>query len=155
MALRCRRLTFSLRTLVVLLTALAVWLGVIVNRAREQQEAVNAIEALGGRVGYDWEMIDVPYRGDFAPPIMTNNRFITTTEPRGPSWLRRLIGDDYFQRVVFVAFGRFTPDSDVQKAVPALKRLPRLAFVHLPFRASVETKERIEIAIPKCDIVTW
>src|SRR6185437_14530890 len=33
-------LTFSLRTLFVLTGAIALWLGVVVNRAREQREAV-------------------------------------------------------------------------------------------------------------------
>jgi hypothetical protein len=45
---RRRYLTFSLRTLFVLTTAFAIWLGVVVNRAREQREAIKAIEALGG-----------------------------------------------------------------------------------------------------------
>lgn len=34
-----RYLTFSLRTLFLALTALAVWLGIVVNRAREQRES--------------------------------------------------------------------------------------------------------------------
>lgn len=42
---RRRYLTFSLRSLFVLTTALAIWLGVVINGAREQREAVKAIEA--------------------------------------------------------------------------------------------------------------
>jgi len=41
---RRRYLTFSLRTLFILTTALALWLRVVVNRAREQQEVVKAID---------------------------------------------------------------------------------------------------------------
>ncbi len=44
-----RYLTFSLRTFFFVLTAFAVWLGVIAERAREQREAVRAIGALGRR----------------------------------------------------------------------------------------------------------
>jgi len=43
---------YSLRSFLVVLTALAVWLGIVVNSAREQREAVKAIEALGGQVLY-------------------------------------------------------------------------------------------------------
>jgi hypothetical protein len=50
---RRRYLTFSLRTAFVLFTALAVWLVVVVNRARQQQEAVDAIVKAGGLVAYD------------------------------------------------------------------------------------------------------
>lgn len=47
-----RYLTFSLRTLFVVLTVLGIWLGVIANRAREQREAVRAIEKAGGFIAY-------------------------------------------------------------------------------------------------------
>src|SRR5579863_5667165 len=43
---------FSLGTMFVVVTALGVWLGVVVNRANRQREAVVAIEALGGTVYY-------------------------------------------------------------------------------------------------------
>ena len=45
---------FSLRGLLALLTVLAIWLGVSVDAAHEQYEAVKAIETLGGRVRYGW-----------------------------------------------------------------------------------------------------
>src|SRR3569623_2086670 len=69
-----RYLTFSLRTLFILLTMFADWTATIVNRAREQREAVKAIEALGGEVLY----------GPFA--IL--------------NWQRT--GNDYFQNVEIV-----------------------------------------------------
>jgi hypothetical protein len=50
-----RYLTFSLRTTFVFFTAFAAWLGVVVHRAREQREAVEAIKALGGVVQFDWQ----------------------------------------------------------------------------------------------------
>jgi hypothetical protein len=43
---------FSLATMFVVVTALCVWLAVVVNRAQRQRDAVAAIEALGGWVGY-------------------------------------------------------------------------------------------------------
>ena len=53
MRLTRRWFQYSLRSFLVILTALAVWLGVVVNRARVQREAVKAIEALGGCHFYD------------------------------------------------------------------------------------------------------
>ena len=47
---RRRWFQYSLRTLLVLVTVLCVWLGVTVNRARKQREAVAAIQELGGTV---------------------------------------------------------------------------------------------------------
>ena len=52
---RRRWFQYSRRSFLVVVTSLAVWLGIVVNRAGEQQEAVKAIEALGGHVTYDWE----------------------------------------------------------------------------------------------------
>lgn len=57
---RRRWFQYSLRSFLVVVTALAVWLGVVVNRAREQREAVKAIEALGGSVMYDWHFFETP-----------------------------------------------------------------------------------------------
>ena len=52
---RRRWFQFSLRTLMVLVTVLCVWLGLVSERARKQREAVAAIEALGGWVWYDYQ----------------------------------------------------------------------------------------------------
>lgn len=48
-----RRLQFSLRALLVLMTVGCVWLGREAQLARQQNEAVRQIEALGGSVGDD------------------------------------------------------------------------------------------------------
>jgi hypothetical protein len=51
MATPRRWFQYSLRSFFVLVTAFAVWPGVVVDRARERREAVKAIEAFG-RGGY-------------------------------------------------------------------------------------------------------
>ena len=81
---------FSLRTMLVVLTAFAVWLGVQANRANRQRAVVRWVTENGGWVHYDWQFhkrngIDI---------------FISGNRPPGPAWLRRQIGDDYFQSVV-------------------------------------------------------
>ena len=96
---------YSLRSFLVVVTALAVWLGVVANRAREQREAVKAIEALGGSVCYDWQ-----------------NKFPPNEEPGGPVWLRRLTGDDFFQQAHAVSLSDVTTEN-VPKSIPIMKRL--------------------------------
>jgi hypothetical protein len=85
-----RWLTFSLRSFFIAMTIFSIWLGVAVNRARQQREAVKQLEAICGKPVHDWE----PERRIFglpAPPPRTH--------PPGPSWLRRLLGDEFFQEV--------------------------------------------------------
>lgn len=86
---RRRWLQFSLSSLFLLVTALCVWLGIVVNQARKQREAVAAIEAAEGAVYYDWEEGHDPFGDEVAAPP-------------GLSWLRRLVGDEYFQSIYSV-----------------------------------------------------
>ena len=55
---RTSRLRFSLRGMLVVFTAVALWLGWQANRASQQRRAVAYIEAHGGSVAYDWEFND-------------------------------------------------------------------------------------------------
>jgi hypothetical protein len=78
----------SLRVLMLLVLASAVLLGWRVHLVKRQREAVAAIKAYGGVVQYDWEFVnDTPTPG---------------RSPAAPGWLRRAIGDEYFQDVVQV-----------------------------------------------------
>jgi len=75
---------YSLRTLFIVVTVFCVWMGITAKLAREQKQAVETIEALGGRVQYQHE---------------TN-----PSDPPGPEWLRRLIGDEYFFSIDVIHF---------------------------------------------------
>lgn len=146
----CRRyVTFSLRTLFVVLTALGVWLGVIVNRAREQQDAAAAIEALGGDAYYDWQV-------DHTPTGHWVHR--TTGEPDGPVWLRRLIGNDFFHEVT--AVGLRPLEADILKSIAYLQRLRGLKVVMVrpqPRRFSAAKQDELNAALvaalPNCEII--
>jgi hypothetical protein len=84
---------FSLRTLLVfvLLASLgASWLAVRLHHARRQRDAVIAIRAAGGTVGYDYEV------------DKTNMFIVQEAEPPAPPWLEWLFGDDFFADVVLV-----------------------------------------------------
>src|SRR5262245_2156580 len=90
-----RRLRISVRTLMLLIFGLAAWLGWRVNLARTQREAVAAIEAHGGFVAYNWEFV--------------NDKRVPGRSPNAPGWLRKQLGDAFFQDVVQVAFSRRVP----------------------------------------------
>ncbi len=139
----CRRwFQYSLRSFLILLTALAVWLGFVVNRAREQREAVKEIEAVGGNVIYDWELSYLPA----ASPIDLDPDAISP----GPGWLRRLVGDEFFQDVgvVFLA----GPEASALSAIPHLQRLRALRILCPNFELPAEIRARFQESLPGCEI---
>ena len=50
--------TLSLRGLLLVVLAIGLWLGWIVHKARQQREAVAALQKFGGFVHYDWESVN-------------------------------------------------------------------------------------------------
>ena len=102
---KLRWFQFSLRTLLVFVTLCAVpcsWLGVKMQKARQQRKAARAIEELGGEVGW--------------------------SEPSGPAWLRSLLGDDVFRHVDSV--DAFVSDVD-DAALENLKALNQVEYLGL------------------------
>jgi hypothetical protein len=84
---------YSLRALLVFVTLCAIlcsWLAVKLQQAKRERETAEKIENLG-TVVYDWQ-IDV------------NGAIRANAEPPGPIWLRNLLGEDFFQSVIAVAF---------------------------------------------------
>jgi hypothetical protein len=127
---------YSLRSFLILVTALAVWLGIVVNRAREQREAVKAIEALGGEVVYDWKLE------------------LDREEPLGPRWLRELIGDDFFQEVRHVYLFPVPTGSAIRSEIPHLQRLRKLNTVWSWYQVSDAQYREMKTALPRCEILT-
>ena len=88
----CRRwLRFSLRTFLLVLTALCIWLGVKVNQARRQKEAVAALKALGTGFYYAHQRDDAYPHG-----ISPGHELVV------PKWLDELAGYDFFRTVISV-----------------------------------------------------
>lgn len=143
-----RRFQYSLRTFLVLLTALAVWLGVAVNRAREQREAVEVIKSLGGSLLYDRQFHPgvVMYRGRPVAPTNVDDM------PDAPAWIRQLVGDEFFEKVVAVSFLRNPeiPEDDILESIPCLQRLRVLSAITLPYSVSRRTENELKAALPKC-----
>jgi len=85
---------FTIRTMLILTIAVALpfsWLAVGMKAAREQKEAVATIVSGGGHVSYDWQ-------------VDTNFGYLPNAQPKCPSWLRGVLGDDFFGEVVYVHF---------------------------------------------------
>jgi len=138
---------FSLRTLLLLVTALCVWLGIQVNAARRQREAVAAILSAGGTVVYDYEI--VPSASPSTALLKTLPAGVRRTDkridhnqlPHGPAWLRAQIGDDYFRTVIAVYLNH--PNAGIKKAdLDQLAKLPHLReFVFEGNRTDIHDKD--------------
>ncbi len=104
---------YSLRSMFVLMTVLALWLGAETHRARRQQQAIAAIQAASGAGGYvercAW----------------------------GRKWLAPYIGEDYFRRAVWVDFAAPDPRWDVRDVLQD----PLEGREHLVFAGSQRNSE--------------
>ena len=115
-----RRLAFSLKTLMLLVLPIAVWLGWVANKARQQRDAVAAIKQYGGFAYYDYEFI--------------NGHVIRGREPCwAPKWLRRLVGDEYFREAIGYnsAPSWRKPSRSHARVMPYLRGLTGLRFLSI------------------------
>lgn len=86
-------------------------LGVVVERARRQEAAIRLVEHTGTRVFFDFEC---DRHGNLLP---FNERSLAV--PPGPTWLRRMLGERAFSRVVRV-------EGFCRNAAPHLARFSHL-----------------------------
>ena len=109
---RRRWFQFRLRTLLIVVLVLSLplsWLAMRMERARRQRRAVEAISSLRGQASCDWQ--NYPRYG------------------AEPTWLRRILGDDFFDPVTWAVLNRDTiTDADLEH----LKGLPSLEILSLP-----------------------
>ena len=121
------RFRFRIRSLLALTLALALvcsWMAVEIKKARCQRQTVEAIKA-DGWVFYDYQREDSQ----------------TATEPRGPVWLRRLLGDDFFNDVWQVGLEADPPMRDLKGLAQAqiadsLERRNHRSWLTTPGRAT-------------------
>lgn len=118
-----RWFTFSLRTFFVIVTLIGVWLGWKINEARKQKQAVEAIQASGGTVLYDFEIGSNGYAIQPSPDL---------------GWLAKWIGVEYLHNVVCVSFPSSIPtpgvdakDYEYDEVVPYLQDLPHVTDLTL------------------------
>jgi Leucine Rich repeat len=102
---RTRWKTISVRGLLLLILVIGLWLGFVANKAREQREAVAALQEFGGFVHYDWEFKDGPVKVPRGNSIWRPawGKFAPMQKPWAPVWMRRTFGDDYFQSIAHVS----------------------------------------------------
>jgi internalin A len=74
-----------------LVTALGVWLGLVVNRVHKRQQAVQAIQKLEGVIHFDHQYDE-------------KGGFHENADLPGPAWLRKAVGDDFFRKVAVIDF---------------------------------------------------
>jgi hypothetical protein len=101
---------YSLRTMLLLITAVALSLGVVVHNASVQREALQAIQRAHGTVFYDFHQT--------APRTVSS-----VGKPTGPQWLRAWLDEHYFDTAVWISFFG-TPNDD--EWVSAVNNLPSL-----------------------------
>jgi hypothetical protein len=97
-----RWLRFGLRTLLLVLTALSIWLGLKVDEARRQKEAVEALQELGATVRFAHQRDNT-----------NHTEFDANKDLKIPDWLRTLPGDDFFQTVALIQLPETVTDKDL------------------------------------------
>jgi hypothetical protein len=97
---KLRWFQYRLRSLFILMFLVAVacsWLTVKMVQARKQKKAVDVLREMGGIIEYDYQR--------------------KNTEMYAPAWLRKILGDDFFNNVTHVWLkgwtGRKLTDNDL------------------------------------------
>jgi len=90
---RRRWFSYSLRTFLIVLTVVCIWLGIKVDQARRQKQAVDTLRAFGAGIWYEHQRTK-------------NGGFDGRIELDVPAWARELCGDDFFQTVTAVYIRR-------------------------------------------------
>lgn len=111
---------YSLRSFLLLLTVLCIWMGVLASQAIRQKKAIDAITAGGGEVHFDYDEV----AANQTLPVFRPNG-----GPAGPAWLRKMIGDEYFRVVVGVGFSDQNPGNAA--VVQAIEAFPKLKYLHI------------------------
>lgn len=119
-----RFLRFRLRTLLIAVTALSIYLGWHVHSAETQRNALDGIHNLGGWAYYDFQIV--------------NDQFDPKSKSWVPEWLRRKLGNDFFHDVVHVNMvynddgpHRLENNQTSDAALSIIGRLPNVRLVGL------------------------
>jgi hypothetical protein len=142
-----RWLQFSLRLLLIGTVVVAVaagWLGRSIERKRRQLEVVNTILKDGGVVFYDYGRQEI---GGW-----TKGR-----EPSGPSWLRAILGENFFSEVEMVGLDDHSTvtDADIPRLKQELKELPHLKYFDVArSKITRDGVEDLKQALPNCKVLT-
>ena len=109
---RLRWFQFSLRSLILVMLLACIgmsWVGVKMQKARRQKEAVEEIKKLGGEVRYYY-----------------HGKIINWAQPSNPMWLRTVFGDDCFANVDHVGLGNTNVTDEGVEHLKGLNQLETL-----------------------------
>jgi hypothetical protein len=138
-ARKLRWFQYSLQSLLLLTLAVSLgmsWVAVRMKRAREQREAVEEIVKLGGRATYDYQ-------------VQESGNSLPDAEPCGPAWLRSILGETFFARVVDAAFPPPVTDADLAH----LEGLTQLQSLYVfETKVTEDGVTRLQKALPGCRI---
>ena len=116
---RRRWFQFSLRSLFVVMTMACIgmsWVGVKMQKAKKQKEAVEAIVKLGGVVYYDYQL-------DAA------GRLTHRDKPPEPAWMRHLLGEDICVKIAKVSYDMHGSEARLEH-IEVLTDLQRLHIIN-------------------------
>ncbi len=110
---------FSLRSFLIVVTILCVWLGWFLYRVEQQREVVRWVEENGGLVEYEYQY--------------TSGGEFKNIPPPGPRWLCNILGVDYFSSVVNVYLDRSHRDDPLFNDLKPLASLTKLRRLGLEY----------------------
>jgi hypothetical protein len=129
-----RWLSFTLRGLMLAITALAVWLGLQVNGALDQQAAVTVMRQYDplANIWYDNQTFETSYSpGGGGSGGGSGFRYTGWT----PAWIEKRLGKDYFHSIESVSFGDgaqapLSPEDEAElfRRISRLGRLKQLVL---------------------------
>ena len=123
-----RWLRYSLRSMLVVVLVLSVWLGWMANQAAKQRKAVATVWSLGGSVVYECEVADDAPAVFFLDDIGGDLQAVPVGPP-SEGRLHDLIGHDWFHDVVHVFFA--SSDVTNKRLAMILDGLPNIVSVDL------------------------
>lgn len=103
----------KLRTLLLLMGIIACSLAFYVTQVLPQVRAVNKVKMLGGSCIYKYQ-------------VGEDMLWVENPKKPGPAWLRKIIGDDFFVRLIMINIDQKAFTNDDLKCFQALKHLYRI-----------------------------
>ncbi len=105
------RFQFSIRSLLMLTVAVAIpcsWLAMQMKRAVVQRDAVVGITTCHGSTNYDWQGCSHDLFSPWSPQ--------GPSQPPPTSWLRDLLGDDFFDNVTTAEYSEIENEEELEAA---------------------------------------
>ena len=113
-----RWLQFSLRTLLLLIAVITVWLGLVYLPAKRADLATKDLERLGVEVYYDYQLV----------PGTVNHSYSHLVPKPGPAFLRNILGDVFFQHADWLMLGHKPLKADDLKLIEQIPTLRMIYF---------------------------